>query len=102
GLAVLGSIRSARHIAQALAVVAEMVATEGAFVQAARLLGAAFTLQEHLAATLDADERADLDATLAAARAALGDEAFARAWAAGQALSPEQAITCALEPAPPE
>jgi hypothetical protein len=33
---------------------------------------------------------------VAAARAALGEEAFAGAWAEGQAMTVEQAITCAL------
>jgi hypothetical protein len=40
--------------------------------------------------------QAELDARLAAARAAVGEEAFAAAWAEGQAMTPEQALEDAL------
>jgi DNA-binding NarL/FixJ family response regulator len=39
---------------------------------------------------------ADHEAAVAAARAALGEAAFAAAWAAGQAMTPEQAAAEAL------
>jgi hypothetical protein len=56
-------------------------------------LGAAFPLG--LAPASD-----DLQAGLAAARRALGEPAFAAAWAQGQAVSLEQAIASALEEMP--
>ena len=43
---------------------------------------------------------AELEAALATARQALGDAAFQQACAAGQAMTPEQAVADALEEAP--
>ena len=40
--------------------------------------------------------RAPFDDALASARAALGEQAFDAAWAAGQAMTMEQAIAAAL------
>ena len=65
--------------------------------KAARLWGAAETLREHLDAPLSPVERLECDRLIAAARAALGAEAFAAAWAEGRALSLEQALSYALE-----
>jgi hypothetical protein len=43
------------------------------------------------------DEPLARDRQVAAVREALGEEAFAAAWAAGQAMTPEEAIATALE-----
>jgi hypothetical protein len=43
---------------------------------------------------------AELEVALATARQALSAAAFAAAWAVGQAMTPEQAVACALEGAP--
>jgi hypothetical protein len=43
------------------------------------------------------DERRDYERIVATARAQLGEEAFAMAWAAGRAMSLDQAIAYALE-----
>jgi hypothetical protein len=64
--------------------------------RAARLCGAAAALREAIGAPLSAAERTDFDRTVAAVRAALGEEAFAAVWACGQALPLEQAIAEAL------
>ena len=60
--------------------------------RAARLLGAAATLHAAAGTPLWRPNRADYERTVAATRAALGDDAFAVACAEGQALSPEQAV----------
>jgi hypothetical protein len=41
--------------------------------------------------------RADYDCSVAAARAALGEEAYLTAWNEGGAMSPQEAIAYALE-----
>jgi tetratricopeptide (TPR) repeat protein len=65
--------------------------------RAARLFGAAEGLREAIGALLHPAECAQHDSCVAAARAALGEEAFAAAWAEGRAMSPEDAIGFALE-----
>jgi hypothetical protein len=65
--------------------------------RAARLIGAAETLYTPLRFEMSAKERAEHDHTIASARAALGKGRFARAWAEGEAMTLEEAITFALE-----
>jgi tetratricopeptide (TPR) repeat protein len=70
--------------------------------RATRLLGAAAALREAIGAPLVPYEQAGYERAVAALRGALGDAAFQTAWAAGHALTPEQAIADALdEPSPP-
>ena len=45
-------------------------------------------------------ERADYEPVVATVRADLAQPAFEAAWAAGQAMSPEEAVAYALEDAP--
>jgi hypothetical protein len=66
--------------------------------QAARLFGAAEALRDLTNTPRPPADVADYDRTLAALRAALGEEAFAAAWAAGQAMSLDEAVALALEP----
>ena len=47
------------------------------------------------------DVRAEAPGFLEQARAALGEAGYAAAWAAGQAMTLEQAVAYALEDAPP-
>ncbi len=63
---------------------------------AARLCGAAAALREDMGWPLPPAKRAKHDRTVAAARRALGEEAFAAAWVRGHALSLEEAITDTL------
>jgi predicted ATPase/DNA-binding SARP family transcriptional activator len=66
---------------------------------AVRLLGATAALREAIGEALHTVERAEYEGSLAAARTALGEEAFAAAWSEGQAMTLEQAIAYALETA---
>src|SRR5205807_9482260 len=60
--------------------------------RAARLFGAAEGLREAMGAPLPPADRAEHDRSVAAVRAALVEEAFAAAWAAGRAMPLEEAI----------
>jgi tetratricopeptide (TPR) repeat protein len=63
---------------------------------AARLLGAAAALRAAIGEAMHAPDRAGYEGSIAAARAALGEEAFAAAWAEGQAMTLEHAAAYAL------
>jgi hypothetical protein len=64
---------------------------------AARLLGAADATREARGMPLPPPDRAVYDRTMAAIRGALGEEAWAAAWAEGRATPLEAAIARALE-----
>ena len=64
--------------------------------RAARLWGAAEKLRQSIGCRPAPATRATYERAMALARAQLGEEAFAAAWAAGQALTLEQAIAEAL------
>jgi tetratricopeptide (TPR) repeat protein len=79
-----------------------LAAAAGQDARAARLFGAAAALRQATGewwVPLHAP-RADHRATVAAVRARLGNLAFDAAWAAGQAMTLEQAVADALEDAP--
>jgi predicted ATPase/class 3 adenylate cyclase len=65
--------------------------------RAARLFGVAEALRAAIGAPLPPAEHAEHERFHSAGRAALGEEAFAAAWAAGRVLSLEQAVAYALE-----
>jgi ATP/maltotriose-dependent transcriptional regulator MalT len=67
--------------------------------RAAWLLGAVGTLLQEIGGVLEPMERSINEQAAAAARLALGEDAFAVAWKAGQMISLEQAIALALETA---
>jgi len=69
----------------------------GSFERGVWLLGAASAAYAPLLVSFDPDERADCQGMLATARAALGFDQFAAAWAEGQAMGMEQVVACALE-----
>jgi tetratricopeptide (TPR) repeat protein len=79
-----------------LEMAAEFSAAEGDARGSARLFGAAEALREELGTPVPPPDRAEYERAVAAARAALGDEAFAAAWAEGRAMSWQQAIAYAL------
>ena len=65
-------------------------------VRAARLLGAASALRESLGTPLTSHERREVEEAIAAAQATLSEEQWAAAFAVGEALSLEEAVTEAL------
>src|SRR5215203_967274 len=68
-------------------------ASRAGFAEAgARLYGAGARLREELGAPVPASERARYETGLEMTRSAIGDEAYERAWAAGRALSLEDAV----------
>ena len=84
-------------IARALEGLSHLAGAQGQARRAAGLGGAAEALRELLGARLPPDVRADHEAMARAARATLGDEAFAAVWAAGREAAPEAAIAQALQ-----
>jgi non-specific serine/threonine protein kinase len=99
GLALLrgSDVRNERAVClEGLAAVAWM---GGDAQRAARLCGAA-AVRRLPDITLTPASLAGSAEVIAATRAALGEEAFAAAWTAGQAMSPEQAIAYAQEDPP--
>ena len=64
--------------------------------RATQVLGAADALREAIGAPLSVLERGERDKLLNSARAALDDNGFAQAWAAGQAMTMDAAIDYAL------
>ncbi len=69
-----------------------VVAEQGETSWAVRLLAAAAALRDSLGAPLPPVSRADYERCVAAARAQLGEQAFALAWAEGQSMTWEQAL----------
>jgi non-specific serine/threonine protein kinase len=84
-------------LALGLESLAWVAAASGQSRRAARLCGAAEALREVLGVPLSPAQRTGHDQAVQAMRATLGEEAFAAAWAAGRALSLEQAVALALE-----
>jgi predicted ATPase/DNA-binding XRE family transcriptional regulator len=95
----LQSCRTGPHLllVQCLGHVGAFAIACGGAARGARLAGAATGLDELFLSALDPDEREAYDAALATSRSALGDDAFAAAWAEGQAMALEQAVALALE-----
>jgi predicted ATPase/DNA-binding XRE family transcriptional regulator len=71
---------------------ARVAVAQGRMGRAARLCGAAAALREDMGWPLPPAKRAEHDRTVAAAREALGEEAYAAAWARGHELSLEEVI----------
>jgi non-specific serine/threonine protein kinase len=82
--------------ARALARLADIALVWDQPERAARLLAAVAALDEVMGGATYPPERENQERTRAAAHAALGDAAFAAAWAAGRALPQEEAIAEAL------
>ena len=82
---------------------AHLALIQGDTERAARLSGAVDAQREAIGAALLPDERADHVQTVSAVRSKQAEAAFSAAWAAGRAMSPDQAIDYALEaPESPE
>jgi hypothetical protein len=85
-----------RYVAGCLEAFAGVAGAEGCAERAARLFGAAERLREVTGAPLLPADRAERERSVAAVRTALGQEAFAAAWAEGRAMALERAIAYAL------
>ncbi len=95
-LAIRRELGDQRGIAQSLEGLAPVAAALAEPHRAARIWGAAERLREEIGAPLPPNERPRYERQVATARAALGSETFAAAWAEGRAMSMEQAIDYAL------
>ena len=76
---------------------ARVLGARGRPAVAAHLLAAAAAQRRVLGAPLAPAEQDELDREAAALRGRLGDAAFDAAWAAGQAMTLQQAVASALE-----
>jgi predicted ATPase/DNA-binding SARP family transcriptional activator len=85
-----------RGVAVALRDLAQTDYDQGRPERAAQLLGAAEAIRESLGAPIPLALRADYNALVSVIQANLGESVFTRAWAAGRALTPEQAVALAL------
>ena len=83
-------------VAASLEASAGLVTAQKQTEQAVRLWGAAEALREAMGASLRPTDHAEHERSIAAIRAALGEEAFAAASAEGRALTLEDAIRYAL------
>jgi tetratricopeptide (TPR) repeat protein len=82
-------------IAAVLESFAELALAKQAPERAARHYGAAAHLREEVEVPIPIEERADYQKGVVAARAALGDDAFERAWSEGRAMTLDEAVRCA-------
>jgi hypothetical protein len=85
-----------RCVADTLEYLVNVVGAGGHGEQAARLLGAARALREAIGAPGPSVERAMTEQAVGEARRALGEEAWAEAFAAGRAMTLEDAVAEAL------
>ena len=83
-------------MAECLAGLAGVAAAEGRPERAGQLFGAAQGVLEAAGARMSATNRADYERNVATARALVGDEGFAAAWAEGRGMPLEQAVAYAL------
>ena len=96
GLALSQGLSDKLRVLREMEGLATAVAAQGQAERAVRLLGAAAGLRDLLGSARHPMDRVAVERAEAALRAALGEEAFAAAWAAGRALSLDEAIYEAL------
>ena len=90
-------LRHRDYLAESLQAIASAVSTMGSAGRAAVIFGSAERLREEIGAAPWPAKRQRFDRQVAAARAALGDDAaFDAAWQEGRAMSLDQAIEYAL------
>jgi tetratricopeptide (TPR) repeat protein len=101
GMVIVRELGDRQGITDSLDGLAAIAAAMGSTLHAARVWGATEQLREEIGSPLRTDEMQNYFPRVAAARAAVGDDAaFDRAWREGQALTLEQAIALALEESP--
>jgi predicted ATPase/DNA-binding SARP family transcriptional activator len=101
GLALFRDIGDKRGTPACLEALAAVASAQGQPERAARLFGAAQTVREAGGFALPPADRAECERDLAAVGARLGEKAFAGAWAAGRAMTLEEAVDYALTAASP-
>ena len=84
------------ELAQSLEVTAAVMSAGHRAESATRVYGAAFALRTAIETPISGCDRTEVERDLASLRAALGETAFAHAWAAGERLSPDDAVALAL------
>jgi predicted ATPase len=99
-LQVTGGLAGDRYVPIVLVGLAQVAVIQGDRQQAARLFGAAERLGAMLPHCVPPSERIGYERLAAAARTWLDDAGFATAWAAGQAMTLDEAIAYALENEP--
>ena len=96
-IAICQELRDQMSAAFHLEALGTLAAAQNQIKRSARLFGAAEALYPPLRFEMSARERAEHDQAIATAGATLGEEAFAKARAEGQAMTLEQAAAYALE-----
>jgi hypothetical protein len=96
-LAILRELDHKPNIAQNLERLAALAVAQAQSERAARLIGTAEGLRSAMGAPLPPADRAEHDRSVAAARTALGEEAFAAAWAEGRMMPLKAAVSYALQ-----
>ncbi len=84
-------------VAACLSAIASISVARGCAMQAARLYGATHAIEELIGVQLMLFDQNESQPYMLAARAALGEEAYAKAFSEGCTMTIEQAITCVLE-----
>jgi non-specific serine/threonine protein kinase len=89
-------VGSKDRIALCLEGLAEVAEAKGQQERAARLFGAVEALSEAIGFAMPSFIRVDYDRSVAAVRAGLGEEAFAKAWEEGRKMTVEEAVQLAV------
>lgn len=84
------------YAASSMEVLAQIACTQGQMQRAARLFGGVAALRKSVGAVRPPDRADDSEHAIAIARAALSEKAFAAAWAAGAAMTLEEAVAYAM------
>jgi len=95
-LTIAGELGAATETAKVLETSAELALAKHAPERAATIWGATEHLREEIDVPISFDEQADYQRAVAAARVALGDEAFEQAWNEGRAMALEEVVRYAL------
>jgi predicted ATPase/DNA-binding SARP family transcriptional activator len=98
GLAHFRALGDDQGAAGCLEITAIAAGVQGRLERAARLFGAAAAIREAVGSAMLNAWQGEYERNVAAVRAALGEEAFAAAWALGRRLTPDQAIDYAATP----
>lgn len=96
-LVLLRQLGEKTFISRSLESLAAVVAMRDDHRRAARLFGAGEALREEIGASILPYHRPDYDHAVTVARAGMGEEAFAAAWAEGKAMTLDEAVAYALE-----